>query len=160
MKKNGYNMDTASVHCTEPPEKALGRLIARELTEAGFQVLVVRTPQEVEPSTMVITGRLDETFLEPKLDFLTMTFETDVALTLTARTGAGLTARRRFYVKGEEASLFASVGDMERSYASGVRQLVTDVVGAVANLSERFPASTGPSDGSPSAASSLGGGGP
>lgn len=137
MKKNGYNMDTASVLCADAPERALAELLTGELARAGFRVLA--NPAQARRSTIVLSGVLDQLFLEPKMDYYWSTFETDVSLELTATTRSGLFARRTFYFKGEEATAFASTDDMNRSMVSGVRQLVAGVVGAVANLADQLP---------------------
>jgi hypothetical protein len=137
MKKNGYNMDTANVLCDGAPEVFLADLLAGQLAAAGFRVLA--DPRQAGRSTIVLTGTLGQVFLEPKMDYFLATFETDISLVLTARTRAGLVATRTFYVKGNEATAFASEDDMQRSFDSGARQLVTSVVGAVANLADRFP---------------------
>jgi hypothetical protein len=137
MKKNGYNMDTANVFCDVPPETFLGDLLARQLAAAGFRVLA--DPRAAGPSTIVLTGVVEQLFVEPKADFFYATYETDVALELTAKTGAGLVATRTFYVKGSEATMFAASEDMQSSLDSGVRQLVSGVVGAVTNLADRYP---------------------
>jgi hypothetical protein len=140
MKKNGYNMVLASVLCAEDPAFALADLVIGELTAAGFKVLT--DPRSAGPSTLVLTGALEEVFLEPKAHFFSVAFETDISLHLTVQNAAGLLAQRRFYVKGEEATYFGSDDDMQRSFESASRQLVTNVVGAVANLADQFPPAT------------------
>jgi hypothetical protein len=137
MKKNGYNSDTASVHCAFAPDHLLADMLAAQLSAAGFVVLSDRT--QAKPSTLIITGALHQMFIEPKLNYFTALMEADVALVLHASTPAGFTARRRFYVKGEEATVFAGEEDMQAALASGVRQLLVSVVGAVANLADSVP---------------------
>jgi hypothetical protein len=142
MKKNGYNMDLANVLCEGPPEAFLADLLARQLATAGFTVYT--DARAAGPSTIVLSGTLEELFLEPKFNFFTGSFETDLSLVLTARTSSGLVASRRFYVKGTEATALGGDQDMQRSLDSSVRQLVTAVVGAVANLADRFPTAPAP----------------
>jgi uncharacterized lipoprotein YajG len=142
MKKNGYNMDTASVFCASSPTIMLPDILARQLSQAGFNVH--HDPRAAGPSTIVLTGVVDMLFVEPKHNFFTVTMETDIGLTLTAKTASGLSAQRTFYVKGEEATFFASEEDMLRSLESALRQLSLSVVGAVANLADRFPAGSVP----------------
>ena len=137
MKKNGYNWETASVFCPAAPESTVPDVLARELAVAGFTVL--RNASDAGPNTIVLRGAVDQLFVEAKVNFCWVTFETDIGVSLTAETGTGLSASRHFYVKGEEASLFASDGDIQRSFESGVRQLAVAVAGAVANLAERWP---------------------
>jgi hypothetical protein len=137
MKKNGYNMDMASVYC-ERPDRTLANLVATHLSLAGFKVL--RDQRQAGPSTIVLSGTLEKVFLEPKLNFFSSHMETDVSLRLLATTASGLSAQRHFYVKGDEATFFGSTEDMQRSFDAGVRRLVIGVVGAVVNLAEQFPA--------------------
>ncbi len=137
MKKSGENADIASVICPADPALALAELLAAELTAAGFKVLA--DPRQAGPSTLVLTGALEQVFLEPKASYASVTFETDISLHLTVQSAAGLLAQRRFYVKGEEATYFGANDDMQRSFESATRQLVTNVVGAVANLADRYP---------------------
>ena len=136
MKKNGYNVDSANVLCSAPANM-LADLVARHLSLAGFRVL--RDRRDASRSTIILTGALEQLFVEPKSNYFSGEIETDVALRLWATTSYGFSAERRFYVKGDEATFFASNDDIQRSFEAGVRQLVTGVVGAVANLSERLP---------------------
>jgi hypothetical protein len=141
MKKNTYNSDTANIHCNTSPESSLPRLLADGLTAAGFRVLTNRS--QTTPSTLVLTGRLDQMFIEPDSNFFNATWETDIALYLKVTTGTGLLAERTFSVKGEEAT-FLSETDAQKSFNSAVHKLVIAVVGALANLSDRFPPSAPP----------------
>jgi hypothetical protein len=142
MKKNGYNVDTANVLCTEAPEVFLPDLLGDALADAGFEVYDDR--RAALPSTIVLTGVVRQLFIEPKIDYATLTLETDLELELTAKNGAGLVATRRFYVKGAEASTTSSTEDMQRSLDSAVRELVAGVVGAVANLADAYPPPVAP----------------
>lgn len=142
MKKNGYNAAVASVLCDRQPKVMLADVVAGELRAVGFRVLTDR--RQAGSSTIVIAGTLQQLFIEPKLNYFTSVFETDAALTLSARTASGLWAVRTIYVKGEEATVMGSDEDMQLSFDSGVRQLVTAVVGAIANLADRFPPSVEP----------------
>lgn len=137
MRKNGYDMDVASVSCGTSPDVMLADLVAKELALAGFKV--IPDWHKAGPSTIVLIGVLEQTFVEPKNNFFTSILETDIALKLMARTASGLRAERRFYVKGEETTFFASEDDIQKSFESAVRQLLASVAGGVANLAERFP---------------------
>jgi hypothetical protein len=137
MKKNGYNQDSASIFC-RAPASMVADLVAAQLSQAGFRVL--RDRRDASPSTIILSGSLEQLFVEPKNNYFSVEIETDVALRLWATTTSGFSAERRFYVKGDEATFFASDDDMQLSFDAGVRQLVSGVVGAVANLSERLPA--------------------
>lgn len=135
MKKNGFNSDTANIRCSTSPEAGLPRLLADGLTAAGFKLLTSRS--QVTPSTLVLTGRLDQMFIEANSNFFNSTWETDITLRLKVTTGDGLLAERTFAVKGEEAT-FLSLSDAQKSFDSAAHKLVIAVVGAVANLSDRF----------------------
>lgn len=141
MKKNAYNSDTASVLCTRPASM-IADLLAYHLSLAGFRVL--RDRKAASPSAIVLTGALEQLFVEPKNNYFSVEIETDVGLKLWATTTSGLWAQRRFYVKGTEASMFVSDEDLQRSFDAGVRQLVISAVGAVADLAEHFPPSSSP----------------
>ncbi|MBC7052059.1 hypothetical protein G6O46_23925, partial [Salmonella enterica subsp. enterica serovar Enteritidis] len=54
MQKNGYNMDTANVECTEPPGTWFADELALELTRAGYQPL--RSDAVPGPTTIVLHG--------------------------------------------------------------------------------------------------------
>jgi hypothetical protein len=136
MKKNGYNMDSASVLCAAPASM-IADVIANHLALAGFRVL--RDRRNASPSAIILTGALDQVFVEAKNNFFNIEVETDVALKLRATTTYGLSAERRFYVKGDEATVFGGDDAMQASFDSAVRQLAAGVVGAMANLAERFP---------------------
>jgi len=136
MKKNGYNQDSASIFC-RAPASMVADLVADQLSQAGFRVL--RDRRDASPSTIILSGSLEQLFVEPKNNYFSVEIETDVALRLRATTTYGFSAERLFYVKGDEATFFAAEDDMQLSFDAGVRQLVTGVVGAVANLSERLP---------------------
>jgi uncharacterized lipoprotein YajG len=137
MKKNGYNADTASVFCASTPEHMLADILTAQLAQAGFNV--GRDPRAAGPSTIVLSAVIDQLFVEPKNNYFSATMETDIGLTLTAKTATGLSAERRFYVKGEEATFWAGEEDMLLSLESAIRQLGFAVVGAVANLADRVP---------------------
>lgn len=138
MKKNGFNVETAQVHCTSDPAKMLATLIAAELSAVGFTVL--DDPGDASPSTLVLEGVLWRLFAEPKVDAFNVTVETDILLRLVATTPSGLSAVRTFSVKGEQPGLIVVEADFQRSFDSAVRQMVNSVVGAVANLAETLPA--------------------
>lgn len=141
MKKNGFNSDTANIQCSTSPEAGLSRLLGAELTAAGFKVLKSRS--QSTPSTLMLTGRLDQLFIEPASNFFNVTWETDIALYLKVTTATGLVAERTFSVKGEEAT-FLNERDAQKSLDSAVHKLVIAVVGALANLSDQIPPSTAP----------------
>jgi len=136
MKKNGYNQDSASIFC-RAPASMVADLVAEQLSQAGFRVL--RDRRAASPSAIILTGSLEQLFVEPKNDYFSVEIETDLALRLWATRTDGFSAERRFYVKGDEATFFASEDDLQLSFDAGVRQLVIGVVGAVANLSESLP---------------------
>lgn len=137
MKKNGYGSPIAKIFCSGDARSSLENLLVSELRGAGFKVL--RDRAQAGPSTIILVGTLEKLFVEPDLNYFTSAYEADVALKLSARTTTGLWAERHFYVKGVEATVTGSDQDIQRSFDSGIRQMVTSVVGAVANLAEEIP---------------------
>jgi hypothetical protein len=138
MTKSGYNTEMGKILCAEDPTVALAHLIAVELAASGFKVL--GDEKRAGPSTIVLSGSLTRLFVEPKRGFFSGSIETDIELDLRARTRDGLTANRTFYVKGDNAVVTTSKENVQQSFDSGVRQLLTAVVGAVANLVDNVPA--------------------
>jgi hypothetical protein len=142
MKKNGFNSESAKIVCASDPSLALGDLVAAELAASGFKVL--RDEKQAGPTTVVLTGTLTQVFVEPTFGFASSDVETDIGLKLHAQTRDGLAADRTFYVKGDEAIMMMSDENIQRSFDSSVRQLVTSVVGAVANLLDVAQADASP----------------
>lgn len=137
MKKNGYNMDTANLICQFEPDDYLADMVAAQLADAGF--VVGRDRKLAGPNTLILNGTVEQMFVEPKSDYFCGWMEADVALVVAATTPAGFSAQRRFYVKGEEATMFGGEIDAAAALSSGVRQLLLSVVGAVANLADQLP---------------------
>jgi hypothetical protein len=138
MKKNGYNMDTAALHCVQAPPQFVSALFVHELRAAGFDVTT--NPQPADPTVPLVRGVLRQLFVEPRLVYFGATMEADVAVTLDVQMPGGVTATRNFYVKGTEATILAGREDAEAAEASAVRELMLDAVGAIANLLDRPPA--------------------
>jgi hypothetical protein len=129
MKKNTYNSDLGRVLCSRPPRYFLSDLLESDLRASGFSVVFRRTP-----GAAVVHGDLMQFFLEPKSNFFTTAIEADIGLLLVVETPDGFVARRRFYVKGEQATVFLSHGDHQAATDSAIRLLLLDTVGAIANL--------------------------
>jgi hypothetical protein len=137
MQKNGFNMDTANVICRDTPESMLADLLGDELLASGFRVLA--DPARASRSTLMISGAVEQAFVEPKLNYGAAASEADIALKLTVWTASGLLAERSFYVKGDEAAFFTGEAAAQKAFNSAVRQLLASVVGAIANLADRVP---------------------
>jgi len=137
MKKNSYNMHTADVHCSAEPSRWLGDLLAGELRAAGFTVV---STTESRPDAVRFEGRLLQYYLEPDVGFFTFTPEADVHVRLVATTPSGLNAERDFYVKGVETSLGGFESNFQAASDKAVRQIVKDMVTAVLQLMDRYPA--------------------
>jgi hypothetical protein len=95
-------------------------------------------------------------FVEPSADYETGADEADIGLTLTATTGTGLRAERRFYVKGsDEPSILP-----EGAYEAAVQQLIDASSEAIVELVDRFsPVAEGGSTAALSARDSIARGG-
>jgi len=135
MKKNSYNSDLAKVLCTRPPRYFLSDLLETDLKASGFRI--ARRPA---PGVAVVHGDLSQFFLEPKLGFLSTTIEADIELLLVVETPDGFVARRHFYVKGEQGTVFVSQADQQAAANRAIRLLLLDTVGAIANLLDHHPA--------------------
>ncbi len=137
MKKNGYNMDTASILCITPPEHWLVALLADELRVAGFQV--IDNPTQVSPHTLRLDASLSQFFIEQKIGFFTVTPEADIELNVVASTLTGFQARRNFYLKGEEIAVFGTEENFRLAAEDATRQMLATVVRAVYELVQRYP---------------------
>lgn len=137
MQKNGYNMDTADVECTEVPGRWLADALAIELTRAGYKPL--RSDAVPGPTTVVVRGTVHQLFLEPKHDFFTLTVEGDMSARLVVTSASGLVAERGFYVKGTETSL-ASTEDTFQAAADDATHLIArSMVSSLTELLDRYP---------------------
>jgi hypothetical protein len=137
MKKNGYNMDTASILCAEPPNQWLAAVLAEELRKAGFRVAT--DPGQAGPGALRLEGTLTQFFLEPDVGFVTFTPEADIELRLVATAPSGLVAERRFYAKGREPAMFGTEDNFRLAADSAVRDLLVRVVIAVTELVRQYP---------------------
>jgi Uncharacterized lipoprotein len=135
MQKNGFNMDTANVHCTEDPASSLPRLLAGSLGSAGFSVYW--GPEG--SSTVTIAGQLLQYFVEPKVGFVTFTPEADIYVRLTATSGSGLVAERNFYIKADETSMVGTESNFQRASDAATQRLIAEMTGAIAALMDRYP---------------------
>lgn len=142
MRKNLVDFGRTDVRCQFDPATELADLVAGQLTAAGFAV--GRDVRQVGPDTLILTGAVEQVFVEPQLLFWAVSFEADVALVLSASTPAGFRAQRRFYVKSGEAAFTGEEAAAQRAYASSVRQLLASVVGAVVHLADGAAADTFP----------------
>jgi hypothetical protein len=133
MKKNGYNADTAKLFCTGAPATFLPRLLASELRAAGFRVLM-SSGEKLPPADAVISGSVQQFFIEPKVNFFGGAMEADVGMTLTVRLADGRVAERRFYAKGDEATFINMLEDGHTAATAATRELLASATGAVANL--------------------------
>ncbi len=143
MQKNGYNMDTADVICTEPPGRWLADALALELTRAGYKPL--QADAVPGPNTVIVRGTVGRLFLEPKHDFFTLTVEGDIAATVVVTSPNGLKAERKFYVKGTETDLASTEGTFQAAANAATRQISRSMVAALTELLDRYPGLGAPS---------------
>lgn len=137
MKKNGYNMDTADILCAEPPNQWLAKLLAEELSKAGFQVAT--DPSQVGPGALRLEGTLTQFFLEPDVGMFTFSPEADIELRLVATTPSGLNAERRFYTKGRQTALSGLESNFRAAADTAVGDMLVQAVAAVAELVQQYP---------------------
>lgn len=137
MKKNGYNMDTASVMCSTPPVSRLVELVAEELKSAGFNV---RTQGDTSKTSGVkIQGTLLKFFVEPVIGFAMGSIETDINIHLVATSKNGLNAERSFFVKGTESAMAGTESNFQSSVDDATAQIVKQMVTAIITLMNRYP---------------------
>lgn len=136
IKKNTWNMHTATVFCSQQPNQWLGDLLAAKLRESGFNVLVRASP---DPGTMTIEGKLLQFFVEPKMGAFTVSTEADIHIRLVVTSASGLVATRDFFVKGEKTSLGAFDGDFQAASDDAARHIVQRMTEAIVELLDRAP---------------------
>jgi uncharacterized lipoprotein YajG len=136
MKKNGYNMDTADLNCSEAPALWIADLIVDQLRAAGFQV---STDSLQQGGGLRVEGSLHKIFVEPLIGFSSVTYETDLHVQLTATSASGLEARRSFFVKARRGGMVATVGQANESMQQAAEKMANDVVAAIISLMNRYP---------------------
>lgn len=137
IQKNGFNMDTASAHCSAEPTTWLADFLAAELKAAGFVVTTDRAAGK--PNTVTIEGSLFKFFVEPVIGFTTVTLETDIHIKLVATSPNGLDAERSFFVKGSYSALTGMASNFQQSGDEASRKIVKDMVSAILTLMNRYP---------------------
>jgi hypothetical protein len=137
MKKNGYNTDTADVHCAVRASDWITAALIDGLSASGFHVLV--NYRGAAPSSPRIDGQLVQFFVEPKLDFFTYTPEADIAVTLHVSTPSGLSADRVFYFKAGETRFIGTDDTFQDAVDASTKRAVSGMVGAIAQLLDRYP---------------------
>jgi hypothetical protein len=147
MQKNGYNMDTADVKCTEAPGLWIADALAVELLRAGYKPL--RSDAVPGPTTIVVHGTVHQLFLEPKHDFWTLTVEGDVSARLVVSTANGLVAERGFYVKGTETGFASTEAAFQASANAATHRIAREMVVALTQLLDQYPDLGAPSASAP-----------
>lgn len=137
MKKNTYNMDTASVLCSSEPTVWLAHLLVEELKAVGFTVKT--SGVTTKPNGVKIEGLLLKFFIEPQIEFTTIALETDVHIKLIATSTSGLNAERSFFVKGINSALTGMDSNFQPSVDDATRKIIKDMVSAILTLMNRYP---------------------
>ena len=137
MKKNGYNMDTADIHCAVPPPQWLTQALADGLHSAGF--VVTAAPSSPAPAAY-INGQVVQFFVEPKVGFFSFNPEADIAVTLTVSTSNGVVADRRFYWKAVHGAALGTDDVFQAATDEATLEAVRGMVVAIAALLDRYPA--------------------
>jgi hypothetical protein len=142
MQKNGYDMDTANVNCTEVPGRWLADELALELTRAGYRPL--RSDAVPGPNSVVIHGSVRQLFLEPVHHFWTLTVEGDFSASLAVTSPNGLRAERSFFVKGTQEGLASTEGTFQSAADRASHRLARQMVESLTELLDRYPDLGGP----------------
>jgi hypothetical protein len=111
MKKNGYNTDSADVHCAVQPTDWVTHALVDGLAASGFRVLVNQAGST----------------------------EADIAVTLRMSTPSGLAAERVFYFKGREPTMFGTDDTFDDAAKNATREAVAGMVAAIVQLLDRYP---------------------
>ena len=122
MKKNGYNMDTADVLAKEDVPSWMTSLLTNHLRFAGIKV-INRPSAGAQP--IIVGSNLEVLFIEPVMGWFTVSTEADIGLTVNVQTPQGLTASRRYYVKGVNEEM---VGDLEANYLNALNKASTELM--------------------------------
>jgi hypothetical protein len=137
MKKNGYNSDTADVHCAVAPNEWVARALADGLASSGFRVLI--NQEGSSPETPRVQGDVVQFFVEPKIDLFTYVPETDIGVTLHVTSPSGLAADRAFYFKAGEDTFFGTDDTFQQSAEGATKKAVAVMVRTIAELLDRYP---------------------
>lgn len=137
MKKNGYNVDTADINCSVPPNQWLATLVADELRAAGFRVTL--DPKQASPAALRLDATLTQFFLEPEVGFATFSPEADIELLVVATSASGLDAKRNFYFKGRETALSGLEDNFRLAAESAVKEMLVGLVAALTELVKHYP---------------------
>lgn len=137
MQKNGYNMDTADVRCTEPPGRWLADELAIELTRAGFQPLAGDAVPG--PTTVIVRGSVQQLFLEPVHHLWNGAVEGDFGAKLVVTSPSGLHAERRFFVKGTVTSWMSTEDVFQSTADCASHALARDMVASLTALLDHYP---------------------
>jgi hypothetical protein len=137
IKKNGYNMVTARIDCSAPPSEVLARLMAEELSAAGFKV--VTDPAIATSAALRIEGELSQFFVEADMSPFTFIPEADIELRLLASSQSGLKAQRRFYEKAREVSVSGLDFNYQIVSVKVIKQMINRAVAAILELVGQYP---------------------
>ena len=136
-KKNGYNMESADIVCSESPGSWLGHALAAGLVRAGFRVLTPTSPPG--PSTVIVRGTVSQFFIESNMAMWDPMLEADIGLTLVLTSQSGLIATRRFYVKGEHSSAYQSEEESQAAADDATNEMVRVTVTSIGALLDHYP---------------------
>lgn len=137
MQKNGYNMDTADVHCSIAPSEWIAGTLEQGLTAARFRVL--HAGDKIGPNVVRIQGAVFQFFVEPDIGGFTVSPEADIGVKLIVTTASGLRAERVFYVKGTDTSLMATESNFQNASEDATVQVVRLMVEKLSKLMNRYP---------------------
>ena len=136
MQKNGFNMDTASVICSEEPASWIARMLERELRMAGFEVL--GGSSERVATAVGVDGALLQLFIEPVV-WSRGEVETDIHVKLALQSNTGFKAERNFYVKGSLPVMDFSSGIFQASVIDATSHILVQMIDAIISIMNRYP---------------------
>lgn len=136
IKKNAYNSRMADVFCSQPPSQWLAHVLSEELSRSGFHVLSTASS---EWDGVTIEGDLLQFFVEPKINAITVDLEADIHVRLIARSKSGLEASREFFVKGVNATMFATDNSFQSASDKAAKEIVRQMASAIVDLLRSYP---------------------
>ena len=138
MKKNGYNMDTANLLCSEAPARWLAELLTQELRKSGFDATL--EPPSPDPGDgLRIEGTLLRLFVEPLIGFITVSGDAEMHVELHASSKSGLVATRSFFARTSRSSVVGTLDIYQEALDSATQQMIREMVSAILALINRYP---------------------
>jgi hypothetical protein len=131
---NGFRWNVHRSRCSDPPGELYAALIGEALSAAGYHV--TNDLAAAAPSTLIVSGAVERTLVEPTFRFFSSAAEADIWIRIGLSTVSGLRATRSFYIKGTKFFFADANSAAGRAFDTAVRETVVDIAGAIENFDE------------------------